>query len=213
VDREQVDLGEFISYIMPTMVEYSSAGKMLDVEDIVREAFQQTLASSKIERDLISQAFLKATSESSAEDPFFNRAWSIKVFDELYGSPSDPSAPRYQCQRRDYLVNSLGNIASGKLKMGRLISAQAALSKHQATFHGRTSAMIQADDADESVSRSMPTCDYFQKLSAKWLKHMTELEKQLPKAAAIGRPPSSTVHSFPLANDDMAATSGQAAAS
>jgi hypothetical protein len=210
----QVDLGEFNAFIMPTMVQYMAIGKQLNVEEIVCEAFQKVLNDSKREREMINQSFLLSTSEASAQDMLFNRSLCHEIFDHFYGAPPDPSAPRYQCQRTAFLKKALAEVEKGQkvlcIDKGKLHVGMAPKPKParpMATFHGRTAAMIDSEEAkpppSEAPAAPVPS-DFCKHLCVKWLHHLESLQQ---KAAAAAPLSNFTMDSFPVGNDAIAPSS------
>jgi hypothetical protein len=214
VKKWQVDIGEFNAFIMPTMVQYLTLGKLLNVEEIVCEAFQKVLNESKKERELINQAFLLSTQEASAQDMLFNRSLCHEIFDHFYGAPADASAPRYQCQRTEYLKKMLAeverggkvlSIVSGKLSVS--LAAKPKPARPMATFHGRTAAMMESEEIKQPPTQPAPGSDFCKHLCIKWLHHLEILQQ---KSAAAALPTTCSLDSFPIGNDAIAPSSIEA---
>lgn len=112
-----IDPHEFHVYISPTVVAYAAAGKPLDVEDVLRDAFRETIDKDTRVRDKIIQAFMLGTTdfESSTRKKGgwalpVNKGWMHGLFKDTYEDPTDPAAPRYKHNRMPYLFKRLAEL-------------------------------------------------------------------------------------------------------
>mmetsp|Transcript_17373 Transcript_17373/g.34053 ORF Transcript_17373/g.34053 Transcript_17373/m.34053 type:complete len:246 (-) Transcript_17373:110-847(-) len=109
----RIDPHEFHGYIHPTVVDYVRAGKPLDVQDIMRDAFCATIESDKEFRNKVIQAFMQATAdavETQRKQSWalpVNKGWMHKLYDDTYDSPTSEDAPRYKHGRGAYLFQRL----------------------------------------------------------------------------------------------------------
>uniref|UniRef100_A0A6U4NM30 EF-hand domain-containing protein n=1 Tax=Hemiselmis andersenii TaxID=464988 RepID=A0A6U4NM30_HEMAN len=111
-----IDTHEFHRYIHPTVATYALAGKPLDVEDILRDAFRGTIESDTVVRNRIIQTFMEATHDFEAASRKkswalpVNKGWMHKLYGDIYDDPSDESAPRYKHNRGAYLCRRLAEL-------------------------------------------------------------------------------------------------------
>uniref|UniRef100_A0A7S0YZ69 EF-hand domain-containing protein n=1 Tax=Hemiselmis tepida TaxID=464990 RepID=A0A7S0YZ69_9CRYP len=108
-----LDPNEFHRYIHPTVMRYAAAGKPLDVQDILRDAFRATIESDTATRNKIIQAFMQATSDFEAASRKkswalpVNKGWMHKLYSDAFDEPKDAKAPRYKHSRTGYLTKRL----------------------------------------------------------------------------------------------------------
>jgi hypothetical protein len=112
-ENGEITVDEFEAFLAPTVKRLMDQGRQpLDIDEILQEAFKSILAHSKEERNMILETFMQSMREvPEASDPF-NRGWVNEIYDDMYRSPSDPTAPKYQCKRVQFLKNSLSAAAS-----------------------------------------------------------------------------------------------------
>eukprot|EP00285_Hemiselmis_virescens_P014427 CAMPEP_0173387602 /NCGR_PEP_ID=MMETSP1356-20130122/10077_1 /TAXON_ID=77927 ORGANISM="Hemiselmis virescens, Strain PCC157" /NCGR_SAMPLE_ID=MMETSP1356 /ASSEMBLY_ACC=CAM_ASM_000847 /LENGTH=250 /DNA_ID=CAMNT_0014344271 /DNA_START=61 /DNA_END=813 /DNA_ORIENTATION=+ len=119
----QIHPEEFHSYIHPTVDSYASSGKYLDVQDIMKEAFQATIAEGRRSRDEVIQGFMQAAAQTADAHSKqagwampLNKKWMHKLYDDIYDSPDSPDAPRYKHQRGgQYVVRRLDELQDSHL--------------------------------------------------------------------------------------------------
>jgi hypothetical protein len=78
IDKDEdgeIPLTEFQAFIQPAIAKYMGEGKQPHMEDILHEAFKMVLAESKLERDLILQAFMQAERDVPESSDVFHRGW------------------------------------------------------------------------------------------------------------------------------------------
>jgi len=108
-----ISLSEFHGFIRPTVGQHLAAGRQLEVERILRDAFSRVLTDAKSEREDIIRAFMESektisSTTKQASGNVFSHSWMHKIFEGMYNNPADdPNAPIYRAHRAEYLKEQL----------------------------------------------------------------------------------------------------------
>lgn len=211
----KVDVSEFYTFVTDTVDRHLSMGKALMVDDIVRESFQDVLKQTKQEREVVTHAFVLSTHECPEKERLFNPGWMHKVFDEFYGAPSDPAAPKYQCQRTEYLKQRLTEAVNPQFDLHKQHHGHAHPHAHTGDAHAHAQEHQHKGDSIDSDTDSVhsrrdslpsrppvaslaPNEDSFRRFCKNWLTHIQELELEenlnVRRVQSCAHPSSPAMH-------------------
>lgn len=179
-------LSEFHDFIHSTVVQHLAAGRQLEVERILRDAFSRVLTEAKSEREDIIRAFMESEKTTKkASGNVFSHSWMHKIFEGMYNNPTDdPNAPIYRAHRGGYLKERLKTLIANEERalkpkksssMERRASADdvsPAEAKRQAFRKA-----IDAPDADKTVVKSFASL-WLEKIEALQVERTLSLQVQ-----------------------------------
>ena len=192
-----IDIDEFFIYIQPTCHRWVAARKEMVVEEILTDAFRETLNRDKAVRDSVIESFMNSQKKhlalSAANGMPVNKAWVNKLFDELYSEPTDADAPVYKSQRADYLKVKLAemlDVSRVEQNKGPKDAKKAKSPMEARIGSGPIPQMSAADKKKAAFRKQMasmaPDSGSFSSFCKDWLEELEDIQKRPAYSHSVG---------------------------
>lgn len=169
----EVSMEEFCRLFEPTIVRRasSSASGAMDIDELMKETFSGILMDAKLERSVVIQGFMIASSEIEKSGNGFGKAywgnkWRFKIFDGFYTHPKDPAT---------------GQLVDVGRRFKHLIQ------RLDAAVAGSDPWLNKQMEQDEDMKKEIQDVDAVKRYCEVWVRVLREREKEVDDAIAIRR--------------------------